>query len=56
MAHLDFVENNANLQIFANVRPEGIYIPAGNHIINYFRQTANGVHATAAVTDLTVTK
>ena len=58
MADVDFLEKNTegrNRQIYTRVIPEGIHILIGNDVISYFRSAADRVHATAAVTDYTVT-
>ena len=56
MADLDFVENCAGSHRLKSVTPEGIHISTGNDVISYFHSAANRVHATAAVTDFTLTK
>ena len=47
---------DSNPQVYTSVILEGVYICTGNDVISYFWSAANRVHATAAVTDFTVTK
>ena len=47
---------NYDPQVHTSVTLEGIYICTINDVISYLRLAANRVHATAAVTDFTVTK
>ena len=59
MVDVDFLENygsSSNSPVHTSASPEGVYIVPGNDVFSYFRSAANCVHATAAVTDLTVTK
>ena len=60
MADLHFITKktteDSDPQVYTSLKPEGVNIFTGNDVIGYFRSAANRVHATAAVTDFTVTK